>query len=141
MKKIIYGCESRGDANQPYLSRWTLFKNDKIKIYFHKFHRSDADDLHDHPWNFISIILWRGYNEVTFKKDDRGNFLNERLTKRIYPLSILFRKADHTHRVELINRKPAYTLVFTGKYVRNWGFIVNDMKWQLWTKYFREKGC
>jgi len=139
-EKIIYGCEGRGDANDPYLSRFTLLKSKKLKIYFHKFHRSDADDLHDHPWNFVSIILWRGYNECTLNGGRNG--LGKRTTnkKRCYPGMILYRPATWVHRVELIKEKPAYTLVFTGDYVRYWGFIV-DKGWQAFTEYFKENGC
>jgi len=140
-KLIIHGCEARGDYDQPYLTRWILLKREKFAIYFHKFHRSDADDLHDHPWSFISLILWRGYNEVTFAKSKYG-FMNltERVTKRIYPGMIIFRKATHTHRVELLNNKPAFTLVIRFKYVRYWGFWINK-QWQDFREYFKEQGC
>lgn len=136
MKKlIIHGCEARGDADQPYLTRWILLKREKWAIYFHKFHRSDAEDLHDHPWSFISIILWRGYNEVTF-----GASKDERVTKRIYPGQFIFRKATHTHRVVLRGNKPAYTLVIRFKYVRYWGFYIGK-HWQDFREYFKNQGC
>lgn len=144
MKRIIYGCEARGDAHTPYLTRWTLLKLEKLKIYFHKFHRSDSDELHDHPWHFISIILWRGYNEETFvippgTTEEKYSYSTMPLAghtavvkpyfqttvdkyptqkKRIWPGMIIYRKASHAHRVELVNGKPAYTLVFVFKYVR-----------------------
>jgi len=136
MKKlIIHGCEARGDYDKPYLTRWIIAKFEKWAIYFHKFHRSDADDLHDHPWAFLSIILWRGYNEVTF-----GKTMEERISKKIYPGMIVFRKATHTHRVELINNKPAYTLVIRFAYTRYWGFYIKN-QWQLFSEYFKEQGC
>jgi hypothetical protein len=136
MKKlIIHGCEARGDGDQPYLTRWILCKFQKWAIYFHKFHRSDADDLHDHPWSFISIILWRGYNEVTF-----GASKDERVSRRIYPGQIIFRKATHTHRVVLRGNKPAYTLVIRFKYTRYWGFYIGK-HWQDFREYFKNQGC
>lgn len=133
-KKIIYGCEERGDFDKPYLTRYTFLSFNLFKLYLHIFHRSDADDLHDHPWPFISIILWRGYYEETL------NSSLQRVKKRKYPGMVLIRKATHTHRVELISNKKAVTLVITGKYCRNWGFTTNK-GWQLWTNYFKEKGC
>lgn len=136
MKKlIIHGCEARGDYDQPYLTRWILLKREKWAIYFHKFHRSDADDLHDHPWSFISIILWRGYNEVTF-----GANKDERVTRRIYPGQIIFRKATHTHRVVLTGNKPAYTLVIRFAHTRYWGFYIGK-HWQDFREYFKNQGC
>lgn len=59
-KKIIRGCEGRGDADSPYLSRWCLAATRWGNLYLHKFHRSDYDDMHDHPWWFLSLVLWRG---------------------------------------------------------------------------------
>lgn len=56
--KIIYGCESRGDGGSPYLTRWTLRETTLGSLYLHHFHRSDADENHDHPWPFVSLILW-----------------------------------------------------------------------------------
>lgn len=64
-KKIIFGCDSRGDGQSPYLIRWTLLSCKLGAIYLHKFLRSDSDEHHDHPWAFVSLILWRGYLEET----------------------------------------------------------------------------
>lgn len=64
-KTIIGGCESRGDADSPYLIRYTFFECKYFKIALHVFLRSDNEEHHDHPWNFLSIILWRGYYEET----------------------------------------------------------------------------
>lgn len=144
-KKIIYGCEARGDADKPYLIRWQLFTCRWFTIYLHKFIRSDADDLHDHPWNFWSFILWRGYFEETFKIfPDINSVYNYKVTSRkrklIRPLSLIYRSATHTHRVVLISEKPAWTIVIRSKYIRQWGFFENE-GWKLWSVYFKEKGC
>jgi len=128
-KKIIYGCEQRGDAYEPYLTRWTLIKTKWFQLCLHKFHRSDADDLHDHPWKFYSFILWRGYYEET-----------ETGKRRVYPLDFLYRSAEHRHRVELVDGKPAVTLVLMRKYERSWGFWVNGV-WEYWETYFKRNGC
>jgi hypothetical protein len=128
-KKIIYGCESRGDYQDVYLIRYTLFECSKFQICIHVFHRSDADDLHDHPWNFVTIPLWRGYIEQT-----------PDTYKRIYPFTIHFRKATYRHRVILPNERRAITLVFMGPYIRQWGFWEKG-KWIWWKQYFKEKGC
>lgn len=66
-KKIIKGCESRGDSQSDYLTRLTILepKSRNWAIYLHKFHRSDSPEHHDHPWSFVSVILWRGYFEET----------------------------------------------------------------------------
>lgn len=133
-KELIRGCEARGDYHSPYLTRLILLKTEKLSIYLHKFHRSDADDLHDHPWNFLSFILWRGYNEYYI--DERGAISR----RRVWPGQIIYRPAEHAHRVVLIDNKPAYTLVIHGPYVRLWGFYVRG-KWQFFRDYFFKMGC
>jgi hypothetical protein len=85
--------------------------------------------LHDHPWSFWSVILWRGYVECTPGK-----------RRRIWPGMILHRRPEWRHRVELLNEKNAVTLVIMGRYVREWGFWTSK-GWQHWQKYFAEKGC
>jgi len=133
-KLIIHGCDARGDGPEPYLTRWILFRKRSIALYFHKFHRSDAEDLHDHPWNFISIILWRGYKEQTFTENGGLQI------KRVYPGSIIFRKSTHAHRVVLINDKPAYTLVIRFKDNYNWGFYVKGV-YIHFREYFIKMRC
>lgn len=140
-KKIIYGCEARGDANSPYLTRWELLVCKRFAIYLHKFHRSDDNSsLHDHPWNFITIPLWGGYNDCTFNGgvDNSGNPTFNR--QRLRPLSITYRPATHVHFVELINNKVAWTLIIRFKYVRWWGFW-NKGIFTIFHEYFVQKGC
>ena len=170
-KKIIYGCESRGDAQSPYLSRWTLLSTKLGAVYLHLFHRSDADEMHDHPWSFISVVLWRGYVEETpspglewrtvsvaegedliasgegwtfgayFIGDTMHVFRSVgRDRKRVWPGMVLLRPASWVHRVELIDEKPAITLIIRGPYVRQWGFWTRN-GWQFWRDYFTERGC
>lgn len=141
--KKIYGCDGRGDANDLYMTRYTLLEwGNKFQICIHVFHRSDADDLHDHPWNFVTIPLWRGYMEEVpiLQKFGYTKPTKTRVRTRIYPLIPYFREATHRHRVILRNNKRAVTLVFMGPYIRRWGFWVDD-QWVYWKRYFKEKGC
>lgn len=57
-KKVIH----RGD-NKPYLVRYNLFECELFSIKIHHILLSDDDCQHDHPWSFISVILWGGYTE------------------------------------------------------------------------------
>lgn len=128
-REIIRGCEARGDAESAYLTRYTLVSGRHGKLCLHIFHRSDADELHDHPWGFWSLILWRGYIEQT----PRGR-------KRVWPGMLLHRRATCSHRVELVNGRKAITLVWMGKSVQAWGFFTSK-GWMHFREYFREKGC
>jgi|ERR1700722_3783114 len=81
-RKTIMGCDGRGDGESPYLTRLVIIDCPLGAAYLHYFHRSDADEFHDHPWNFASLILWRGYFEVTTS----GH-------RRYWPGMVLFRGA------------------------------------------------
>lgn len=159
-KKIIFGCDSRGDGDSPYLTRWSLLNSKKFAVYLHKFHRSDADEHHDHPWGFVSIILWRGYFEetpcLTCKGTGKIQACNSHnitcpdcakwkigggvKVKRVWPGMILVRPATWRHRVVLVDGKPAVTLIIRSQYVREWGFFTSK-GWQHWREYFKERGC
>ena len=156
-KKVIYGCESRGDAHSPYLTRYTVLKTRWGNLCLHVFHRSDNSERHDHPWTFVSLILWNGYIEET----PSGR-------RRIWPGMVLRRRALWEHRVELLrptcydcmgtgashrewgecwkcggygfNERKAVTLVWMGNKEREWGFFTGN-GWQNWREYFEEKGC
>lgn len=137
--KMIFGCEARGDHYSLYLQRWEFFSSDRFAIYLHKFHRSDDNEsLHDHPWDFITIPLWRGYNDCTFAggTKEKPHFNKQ----RIKPFQITYRPASHIHYVELIDNKPAWTLVIRFKYKRWWGFW-NDGIFTRFDKYFEKMGC
>lgn len=128
-KKIIYGCESRGDGHLPYLTRYTLLTTRCGRLYLHVFHRSDHDVMHDHPFWFVSLLLWRGYIEET----PRGR-------RRKWAGMILFRPARWVHRVELPSGRPAVSLVWAGPLVREWGFHT-PAGWEHWRAYFERLGC
>lgn len=122
-----------------YLLRWYVIpRNRLLNIYLHKFLHDDEDRaLHDHPWWFISIMLKGGYDEVV-----KGN----RLTR--YAPSIAFRQAVHAHRVVLHRVldsqivRPCWTLVITGRVVRDWGFLCPQgwRHWKEFTAYNEGKG-
>ena len=118
-----------GGTTHPYMKRWFLIpRNRWLNIYLHKFIRDDDDRaLHDHPWWFISLMIWGSYFEWT---QEHTIWPSERLKIHAVELvkhrrrawSIAFRHAEARHRVTLDNGKPCWTLVVTGRKVREWGF-------------------
>lgn len=113
-----------------YLLRWYVIpRNPWLNVYLHKFLHDDEDRaIHDHPWTFVSLILRGKYFEVT-----ENNF-----TSRQFP-SIVVRQADYAHRVvldrdELDKPKPCWTLVITGRVVRDWGFHC-PQGWRHWKEF------
>jgi len=109
-----------------YMRRW-IFQTPWGTIHLHHILRSDGDRaFHDHPWNFTSNLLSGGYTEL------RPAGYNA-TTMRVWPRwSIVRRKATDLHR--LILDKPVWTLVFTSKKLREWGFV-EDGKWTHWREY------
>jgi hypothetical protein len=84
-------------------------------------------DLHDHPFSFVSIILWGGYTEERCEtrrasaragNDSRG----DRSTRRW--LSVRSLRLDECHRIIALNRKVSWSLLLMGPRRRSWGFYL-----------------
>jgi hypothetical protein len=129
-----------------YLVRYPVLKTSWMNIYIHRFLRSDRDDLHDHPWHFLTYLVsgaykeWKynpktGQDEITFRTENH---------KRL-----VFRKAKDQHRVEVFEdlkiedkEKAPLTLFISGPIIRDWGFIreekrghLRHRKWVYWKTY------
>jgi hypothetical protein len=119
-------------SNEPYLTRYYLFLKERkwfpFNIFLHNFHKGDLDDLHDHPWPYITIILKGGYWE---------HQPNGKRTWRA-PGAVRFASSRSLHRVELEPGVDTWTLFIPGPHVREWGFIDNG-KWKHHEQYLREK--
>lgn len=126
---------------KPYLIRWTVLSNKWFSLKFHKILMSDEEVPHDHPWSYISVILWGSYIEERFLKSKchKPNPFNYNtppiIAEKTYTLSklykvgsILWRKGDKLHRLILPNGKFCLTMVITFKKWREWGFMTKD-KW------------
>lgn len=122
-KRVI----SREDG-KAYLVRYYILRTPWFRVRLHHILLSDYDCLHDHPWNFLSVILWGGYYE----------FRDSRPFSWKPPGSILYRKAEDRHR--LVLQKPAWTLVFMLKRRRQWGFYTKA-GWIPWFKYRSTQSC
>jgi len=165
-KFVIFDTSEKNGHLNPYLIRWTLFECKYFQILIHKFIRSDVDDFHDHPWNFISFVLLNGYVESSLSDSERLrkkwlrfeslkkigvdsgigislnnipiiNYDEESIIKRrIKPFSFLTRSAYHAHKIEI--EKPCWSLVLTTKRIREWGFYTQE-GWLSWQTYFDNK--
>lgn len=124
--------------NTPYLTRWTLrgAREGRVApaVFLHRFQRSDADTLHDHPWPFTSVILLGGYYEVTPAPGWRDGVGP---TRRVWygPGRILRRPARWIHRVEIPDGREAWTLVFRGAKQRSWGFWCQGAGFVPWRQH------
>jgi hypothetical protein len=120
--------------DSPYLFRWTLFSCGRFQILLHRFLRSDSAAVHDHPWSFVSIVLWGGYREELQRADLR---IETRTTDALRMsqiveflhrpwFSLARRRAEDRHRVEIDG--PAWTLVVTGPRRRDWYFYPRGVR-------------
>lgn len=143
-KRVIVNCE-----RQAYLHRWFVIRTERFALFIHKFVRSDEDRaLHDHPWSFLVVPIWRGYvehsdrEEVTFEPDGtqlRKVTLLRPSKRRVWPiLGARFRRAEYRHRVELIDGKPSWSLFFRFRSRRTWGFWPTS-GFIAWNKWWEEK--
>ena len=123
--------------NQPYLERYYVFLRDRdrfpFNVFVHKFLKSDTEDVHDHPWPFLTVILKGGYWEWRPQFDAQGQKVGE-IAKWCGPGSFRWARARQYHRVELDPEVTCWTLFCPGPKQRDWGFLVRN-KWIQWEQY------
>lgn len=132
-KKLFLIKEIKSQLGELHFQRYRIIETKWFNIYVHYIAKSDEDKhMHDHPWDFISIILWGGYAEILKKVWWKTTNEIEKIeynVKTYKPISIIHRPANDFHQITLL--KPTFTLVFTGPRKRTWGYLtVSD-----WTGY------
>lgn len=106
-------------------TRFTRFIFGDIAARVHHILRSDSDrHFHDHPWNFLTVILRGGYWEIKPKYDRSGIYQG---TTRIWygKGSVRFVTAKTWHRLEVPEGMTAWTLFITFRWKQRWGFLMN----------------
>lgn len=107
-----------------YMERYTLFRTNDVWVRVHHILRSDQDrDLHDHPWDYVTLLLRGGYTEVT---PDGQRFYGAG--------SVLARRAEALHRLIVPEGETCWTLFMTGPKIREWGFQT-EFGWMHWKDY------
>lgn len=116
-----------------YLDRWGVRWNGVGAVYLHKMSAPDPGmDLHDHPWPFVSVILRGGYTEIrneirsllSFKHlwFSRDAGLAAPTMREWKAGSVHMIQKDIAHTIIQLSKTPTWTLVFTGRVDREWGF-------------------
>lgn len=125
-----------GGKNDPYLRRWWIVPRNKwFNVYVHQILRDDDDRaLHDHPWDNCSVILRGRYCEVVNGPGIPWLKLPPLMRFERNAGSIVTRKAEQPHRLELINGEPCWTLFISGPRRREWGFHTAD-GWVHWKDF------
>lgn len=109
-----------------YMGRYALFESKYLSARVHHIATEDHDDVpHDHPWNFISIVLRGGYVE-------RLGLLDEAAIARREG-SIAHRKAKDAHRITYV-APDTWTLFIYGRFQHDWGFYTPE-GWVQWRTF------
>lgn len=122
------------EHGKPYIDRWYVTPCVRWFIIFgfkfqdrrhglllqHILKRDDNAHLHNHPWEATSLILWGEYFETR-----RVGFGSAVGVRRLGPGSINRLGRDVFHRIHRVGPHGAWTLLWHGKRVRDWGFSVN----------------
>lgn len=126
----IFDLEYRSDIiGGDYMRRWTL-RSPLGMLRLHHILRSDDDrDFHDHPMDFVSLILWGSYIE----------HLPDGRSETYRPGFLNIKQAEDLHRLELKSRS-VWTFVVAGPIRRRWGFMTSD-GWIDASKYDEWKGA
>ena len=127
--------------NQPYLERYYVFLKDRerfpFNIFVHKFLKSDTEDVHDHPWPFLTVILRGGYWEWRPQFDAKSRKTGE-IARWCGSGSFRWASASQYHRVELDPDVECWTLFMPGIKQRDWGFLVRN-RWVQWEQYLKQR--
>jgi hypothetical protein len=118
-------------TGQDYMHRYYLFLKDRkwfpFNVVLHKVVKSDDPIFHDHPWPYMTIVLKGGYYEHTPLFNEKGQKFAE-FSRWRGPGSVIIRKANDYHWLELDDNNPTTTLFFMGPQQRDWGFLINKTK-------------
>jgi hypothetical protein len=110
--------EKMGDKDNPYLIRWTfIFFGYSIRLH-HWVGPDNKLHFHNHPWDFLSIILRGKYTNVTPK----GRF--EAKAPFFWKS-----KAEDLHYLD-VPPTGAWTILLCGRPRIKWGFLVNGHIWR-----------
>lgn len=101
-----------------HFRRYRLLQTPWFAFYIHQICQSDSDkDMHDHPWNFLSLILKGAYREASKLYPD----FNSIVQRDCNPGNIISHSRMDAHQITLLT-KVVWTLVFTFGRRSIWGY-------------------
>lgn len=112
---------------EKYLGRWIVYLFG-CTIRLHRFYK--GDDMrapHDHPWDFWTFPLCRGYEEIAV----RGGVL---MHEWVPGWQLHYRPSSYQH-IVLDPPKPFWTIVVTGRKSRGWGFWPGSETFVPWKEW------
>jgi hypothetical protein len=137
--------ERLGDPICPYLRRWVIEIFGFAVRLHHWYSSDDSRAPHDHPYSIVTVVLKGGYDDVVYRRAGKDWALDRETISKIRrrPGSIQRWSPLHTHYVD-VHPGGCWTLIFTGRRVRNWGFWTarwdKRRRWMKSNRYFLEHG-
>jgi len=118
----------------PYMERWVIdFKLFSIRLH-HWRKSDDSEYLHDHPWWFISWVIYGSYTDIW--STSSGLFVRYKNHRPRW--SIQKFPSSHIHTVK-IPESGCWTILLCGPVEHDWGFYVKD-KFIKFKRYFHKIG-
>lgn len=158
----LFWKDKLGDPACPYITRWVMDLGPLGSIRLHHWYGNDDPRAHhDHPWGFLTLVLWGSYVDVrewdvtnlspaetlriAIDRADDGALVYVR--PGVYEVqdtlrmgSMRWRPATHAHTVRSTG---AWTLLWTQPKSRFFGFFVRKagtLKWIKANTYFHTWG-
>lgn len=121
----------------PILHRWELVRAFGCKLMLHHFLPESRDrDPHDHPADFLTLVLAGRYDDISYPYDPRMEAGIDRMeteVERMRPGMIRRRLGTHRH-VTIAGPRGCWTLVLMLRKRRPWGFW-REGRWWAWRAY------
>jgi hypothetical protein len=137
IRKLFLTKEIVSKEGVVHFRRYRLLSTPWFNIYIHNILHSDEDrDPHDHPWHFISIILWGSYKEYWMPANDNYMYWMGRSLRAVTHKigSVIIHNAKDFHQIKLVS-PSVWTLVFTWGKRPSWGFQTRDRRWVDFKEY------
>lgn len=134
------------DDGRPYMERYWLLRIGKSRsnesgesypwfgIRIHHIQSSDDRVFHDHPWNFVTLILRGGYREATPLYPRARSLAPPTKRQDFTGGTIRFMRAAQWHYLTVDSGQDAWTCFITFRKQQSWGFLVRGVKVP-WRKY------
>lgn len=94
----------------PSMERLVFLESRPLGVYLHRFSPKAEIQGHDHPWDFLTVVLSGGYSEA------RKGAASYRTAR-----SVSFRKASSVHSLR-VGRRGCLTLCVRGPHRREWSW-------------------
>jgi hypothetical protein len=114
--------EIKSRAGVLHFQRFRLLQTQWFALYVHRISASDEDkDAHDHPWDFITLILKGAYEETWYKSPHWAL----PMTRRVKSGGYIRHHHSDAHKLKLLT-PVVWTLVLTTGHDYSWGYQTRE---------------